>query len=103
MSPRVSGRLVTNISSHLRSFTSRYKRASAPGSISASVSGNNNIHYKAFAEDDTSFAANKVGRGQRTFNAQFVLEFADDPADARFIETIPGEGYRFIAPVHGEG
>ena len=25
------------------------------------------------------------------------------PADPRFIETIPGEGYRFIAPVRGEG
>lgn len=30
-----------------------------------------------------------------------VLE--DDPAQPRFIETISGEGYRFIAPVHGEG
>lgn len=27
----------------------------------------------------------------------------DDPAAPRFIETISGEGYRFIAPVHGEG
>lgn len=30
-----------------------------------------------------------------------VLE--DDPAQPRFIETISGEGYRFVAPVHGEG
>jgi DNA-binding winged helix-turn-helix (wHTH) protein len=27
----------------------------------------------------------------------------DDPAQPRYIETIPGEGYRFVAPVHGEG
>jgi DNA-binding winged helix-turn-helix (wHTH) protein len=27
----------------------------------------------------------------------------DDPAEPRYIETIPGEGYRFVADVHGEG
>ncbi|HKI52612.1 MAG TPA: response regulator transcription factor [Anaerolineales bacterium] len=27
----------------------------------------------------------------------------DDPANPRFIETISGEGYRFVASVHGEG
>jgi DNA-binding response OmpR family regulator len=30
-----------------------------------------------------------------------VLE--DDPAKPRYIETIPGEGYRFVADVRGEG
>jgi DNA-binding response OmpR family regulator len=30
-----------------------------------------------------------------------VLE--DDPAEPRYIETISGEGYRFVASVHGEG
>lgn len=48
------------------------------GLISASVTGNNNIHFKAFAEDELAFAANKVGRGARTFNAQMVLEFDSD-------------------------
>jgi DNA-binding response OmpR family regulator len=27
----------------------------------------------------------------------------DDPAEPRYIETIPGEGYRFVADVRGEG
>lgn len=52
--------------------------------ISASVTGNNNIHFKAFAEDETAFAANKVGRGQRTYNAQIVLEFDSDTEFAKY-------------------
>lgn len=52
--------------------------------ISTSVSGNNNVHFKAFAEDETAFAANKVGRGQRTFDAQITMEFDNDTEFANF-------------------
>lgn len=44
--------------------------------------------------------------GTRTVDtrmAELRRALDDDPADPRFIETIPSEGYRFIAPVHGEG
>jgi len=44
--------------------------------------------------------------GTRTVDtrmAELRRALNDDPAEPRFIETIPGEGYRFIAPVHGEG
>jgi DNA-binding response OmpR family regulator len=44
--------------------------------------------------------------GTRTVDtrmAELRRALADDPAEPRFIETIPGEGYRFIAQVHGEG
>ncbi len=44
--------------------------------------------------------------GTRTVDtrvAELRRALNDDPAEPRFIETISGEGYRFIAPVHGEG
>lgn len=44
--------------------------------------------------------------GTRTVDtrmAELRRALNDDPAAPRFIETIPGEGYRFIAPVRGEG
>ena len=44
--------------------------------------------------------------GTRTVDtrmAELRRALDDDPTSPRFIETIPGEGYRFIAPVHGEG
>ena len=44
--------------------------------------------------------------GTRTVDtrmAELRRALSDDPAEPRFIETIPGEGYRFVAPVHGEG
>lgn len=44
--------------------------------------------------------------GTRTVDtrvAELRRALEDDPAKPRFIETISGEGYRFIASVHGEG
>lgn len=44
--------------------------------------------------------------GTRTVDtriAELRRALNDDPAEPRFIETIPGEGYRFSVPVHGEG
>jgi len=44
--------------------------------------------------------------GTRTVDtrvAELRKALDDDPAEPRFIETISGEGYRFIASVHGEG
>jgi DNA-binding response OmpR family regulator len=44
--------------------------------------------------------------GTRTVDtrmAELRRALDDDPAEPRFIETIPGEGYRFVADVRGEG
>lgn len=44
--------------------------------------------------------------GTRTVDtrvAELRRALDDDPSQPRFIETISGEGYRFIAPVRGEG
>lgn len=59
--------------------------------ISATVSGNNSIHFKAFAEDELAFAANKVGRGQRFFDAQITLEFDSDTEFDNFRSSSPVE------------
>jgi hypothetical protein len=59
--------------------------------ISASITGNNNLHMKAFAEDDGAWAANKVGRGLRSFDAQFTLEFDSDAQFAQYRATTPTE------------
>lgn len=55
--------------------------------IKASITVNNNIHFKAFAEDTTYVAANKVGRGQQTIDAQFSYEFDADTEFAKFRST----------------
>jgi len=44
--------------------------------------------------------------GTRTVDtrvAELRKALDDDPAEPRFIETISGEGYRFVSSVHGEG
>lgn len=55
--------------------------------ISASITVNNNIHFKAFAEDVEYVAANKVGRQQQTLDAQFTFEFENDTEFANYRAT----------------
>lgn len=52
--------------------------------ISWSVTGNNNIHFKAFAEHVDTMAPGKVGRQGRVFDAQFTFEFDSDAEFAKF-------------------
>ncbi len=57
--------------------------------ISASITGNNSLTFKSFAEDTTYVAANKVGRGEQTIDAQFTFEFDDNTEFANFLSTVP--------------
>lgn len=57
--------------------------------INWSITQNNNIHFKAFAEDTTNYAANKVGRGERTVDAQFTFEFDSDAEFAKYRNSLP--------------
>lgn len=73
--------------------------------ISASLTVNNNLDFKAFSEDVNYVAANKVGRGERTLDAQFTLEFDSDTEFAKYRATAPAQ--RMIrleqsgaAPIH---
>lgn len=58
--------------------------------ISFSLTVNNNIHYKGFMEN-TAYAPNKVGRAERTVDAQFVMEFDDDDEFANYRAAVPVE------------
>lgn len=55
--------------------------------ISASITVNNNLHFKSFAEDVTYVAANKVGRQAQTLDAQFTFEFDNDTEFANYRST----------------
>lgn len=57
--------------------------------INWSISGNNNLHFKAFAEDERYFAANKVGRGERTYDTQLTFEFEDPDEFDNFLSSDP--------------
>ena len=57
--------------------------------ISASITFNPNIHFKNFAEDETNYAKNKVGRGAYRIDAQFQFEFADDVEFAKYRNSTP--------------
>lgn len=68
--------------------------------ISWSITGNNNVHFKAFAEDELAFAANKVGRGERTFDAEFTMEF---DSDAEFANLRAAAGAQRLIRLEREG
>lgn len=57
--------------------------------IGASITINNNINFKAFSEDEDDYAANKIGIGDFTVDAQVTLEFDTDAeyADYRALAT----------------
>src|SRR6478735_3229313 len=59
--------------------------------INASITFNTGIHFKAFAEDATGYAANKVGRGAYRVDAQFTFEFDSDAEFAKYRNTTPQE------------
>jgi hypothetical protein len=55
--------------------------------INASITFDTGIHYKAFAEDITGYAPNKVGRGAYRVDAQFTFEFDSDTEFANYRST----------------
>lgn len=57
--------------------------------INWSITITNNLYFKAFAEDVTNVAANKVGRGARLVDAQFTFEFDDDTEFANYRSSSP--------------
>jgi hypothetical protein len=57
--------------------------------ISGSFTFNPNIHFKNFSEDENNYAANKVGRGEYTVDAQFQFEFDDDDEFANYRSATP--------------
>ena len=72
VSPRVSGRLVRKISSQRCSCTSAYRRASAPGSISSSVS-------QKFSRSQTAFQISRCCRADSEPNESACSSGSLDP------------------------
>lgn len=62
--------------------------------INGSITVNNNLHMKAFSEDENYFAANRVGRGERTVDAQFTFEFDNHTELDNYLNPVPVE--RFV-------
>ena len=61
--------------------------------ISFSLTANNNVHLKAFMEDVSGYSAGKVGRGERLYDAQFVMEFDSDTEFAKYRSLVPAKRY----------
>jgi hypothetical protein len=66
--------------------------------IGASLTITNNLNYKAFAEDEDDYAANKIGIGDFIVDAQITLEFDSDAeyADYRALATAGAPFERLI-------
>lgn len=52
--------------------------------INFSITCDLGLHYKAFMEDESTYAANKVGRGALRVNGQFTFEFDSDTEFAKY-------------------
>lgn len=59
--------------------------------IDFSVTCDNGLHTKAFMEDESNVAANKIGRGALRVNAQFTFEFDSDTEFAKYRATQPAQ------------
>lgn len=57
--------------------------------INCSISFATGIHFKAFAENETGYAANKVGRNAYHVDAQFTFEFDNDTEFAKYRSSTP--------------
>jgi hypothetical protein len=59
--------------------------------IDYSITCNLNLHMKAFMEDDQAWAANKIGRGARTFDLTMTMEFDSDVEFAKYRASVAVE------------
>lgn len=73
--------------------------------IGSSITINNNLDFKAFGEDEDDVAANKVGRGPVTVDAQCSFEFDSNAEYANFLAQQPVERFirheRIGSQIHG--